>query len=93
MERLSQEQIEAALEDLDGWQQAGDAITRTFRFHDFVGAVGFVNGIAEVAESLQHHPDIDIRFNKVTLVLSTHSAGGLTAKDVELARQAERCAR
>jgi 4a-hydroxytetrahydrobiopterin dehydratase len=92
MEKLTQTQIDAALDDLDGWEQAGDSIARTFRFHDFVGSVGFVNAVAEVAEGMQHHPDIDIRFNKVTLTLSTHSAGGLTGKDMELARQADRCA-
>jgi 4a-hydroxytetrahydrobiopterin dehydratase len=91
MERLTQQQVEAALEDLDDWHQSGDALVKTYRFHDFVGSVGFVNSLAEVAESLQHHPDIDIRYNKVTLTLSTHSAGGLTAQDIALARQADHC--
>jgi 4a-hydroxytetrahydrobiopterin dehydratase len=93
MERLTQEQIQAALEDLPDWQLSGDCLIKTFRFHDFIGSVGFVNSLAEVAESAHHHPDIDIRYNKVTLVLSTHSAGGLTAKDIELARQADHCSR
>jgi 4a-hydroxytetrahydrobiopterin dehydratase len=91
MERLTEQQIAAALEELPGWQHSGDCLIKTFRFHDFIGSIGFVNSLAEVAEGVQHHPDIDIRYNKVTLVLSTHSAGGLTAKDVELARQADHC--
>jgi len=82
---LSQEQIETALGDLEGWNYDGDSLTRTFRFADFVHAVDFVEHLADVAESLQHHPDIDIRYNKVTLHLATHSAGGVTARDVELA--------
>ncbi len=85
MERLSEEQITAALADLPDWQREDDAMVRTRRFSDFVHAIDFVEEVAAVAEELQHHPDIDIRYNKVTLRLSTHSAGGLTAKDVELA--------
>ena len=78
MDTLSQEQIEAALGELDGWGFEGEALTRTFRFADFVHAVGFVEHLAEVAEEQQHHPDIDIRYNKVTLRLSSHDAGGVT---------------
>ena len=58
---------------------------RTFRFADFVHAIGFVEHLAEVAEEQQHHPDIDIRYNKVTLRLSSHDAGGVTTRDVRLA--------
>jgi 4a-hydroxytetrahydrobiopterin dehydratase len=93
MERLSQEQIDAALTELGGWEQHGDVIRKTFRFHDFIGSVNFVDALAEAAEQLQHHPDIDIRYNKVTLTLSTHSVGGLTANDVRLAQLAEHSAR
>jgi 4a-hydroxytetrahydrobiopterin dehydratase len=85
MDTLSQEQIEAALGELGEWGFAGEALTRTFRFADFVHAIGFVEHLAEVAEERKHHPDIDIRYNKVTLHLSTHTAGGVTARDVELA--------
>ena len=70
MDTLSQEQIAAALGELDGWGFEGEALTRTFRFADFVHAIGFVEHLAEVAEEQQHHPDIDIRYNKVTLRLS-----------------------
>jgi len=93
MEKLTQEQIAAALSDLDGWEQQEDAIVRTFRFHDFIGSVNFVNALAEVAEGMQHHPDIDIRYNKVTLRLATHEAGGVTQRDVELAQAADHSAR
>jgi len=85
MGTLDHEQIEAALAELDGWSFRDAALTRTFRFADFVHAIGFVEHLAEVAEERQHHPDIDIRYNKVTLHLSTHSAGGVTMRDVELA--------
>ena len=85
MDTLNQEQIEAALGELADWGVEGDALTRTFRFADFVHSIGFVEHLAEVAEERQHHPDIDIRYNKVTLCLSTHSAGGVTQRDVELA--------
>ncbi len=89
MDTLDQKQIKAALGDLDGWDFDGEALTRTFRFADFVHAVGFVEHLAEVAEERQHHPDIDIRYNKVTLRLVSHDAGGVTRRDVELAEAVE----
>jgi 4a-hydroxytetrahydrobiopterin dehydratase len=85
VDTLNQEQIAAALWDLDGWAAEGEALTRTFRFADFVHAIGFVEHLAEVAEEQEHHPDIDIRYNKVTLRLSSHDAGGVTMRDVNLA--------
>ena len=85
MDTLDKDQIEAALADLDDWRYEDDALTRTFRFADFVHAIGFVEHLAEVAEERKHHPDIDIRYNKVTLRLSSHDAGGVTQRDVELA--------
>ena len=85
MDTLNPEQIKAALADLREWGFEGEALTRTFRFADFVHSVSFVEHLAEVAEERQHHPDIDIRYNKVTLRLSTHDAGGVTQRDVELA--------
>ena len=85
MDTLDPEQVKAALADLGDWAFDGEALTRTFRFADFVHSIGFVEHLAEVAEERQHHPDIDIRYNKVTLRLSTHSAGGVTQRDVELA--------
>ncbi len=92
MDVLSPQQIDTALGDLEGWSYDGSSLIRTFRFADFVHAIGFVEHLADVAESLQHHPDIDIRYNKVTLRLATHSAGGVTARDVELAEAATRLA-
>ena len=85
MDTLTQEQVEAALAELSDWGYEDEALVRTFRFADFVHAVDFVERLAEVAEGRQHHPDLDIRYNKVTLRLSTHSAGGVTSRDVELA--------
>ena len=69
------------------WALDGESITRTFQLRDFKAAMGFVTQVALAAEVADHHPDIDIRWNKVTLVLSTHDAGALTAKDTELAAQ------
>lgn len=66
------------------------AIQRTYQFKDFVTAIAFVNTIAQFAESAQHHPDILIRYNKITLTLSTHDAGGVTEKDFALAAQADK---
>ncbi|HUK77616.1 MAG TPA: 4a-hydroxytetrahydrobiopterin dehydratase [Thermoleophilia bacterium] len=85
MDKLNDQQRDAALERLDDWQAQGDAITRTFKLRDFARAIDFVNAVAEMAEEVQHHPDIDIRYNKVTITLTTHSAGGLTRNDIELA--------
>jgi 4a-hydroxytetrahydrobiopterin dehydratase len=68
-----------------GWTRKDDEITRTFEFKDFNQSMGFTTRVALAAEKADHHPDIDIRWNKVTLTLSTHSEGGLTAKDLELA--------
>lgn len=83
--RLSDEQVEAALAGLPEWAAVGGEIQRTFRFSGFTVAMAFVNRVAEAAEAMNHHPDMLIRYNKVTLTLSTHDAGGLTTKDIELA--------
>jgi 4a-hydroxytetrahydrobiopterin dehydratase len=89
MDTLNQEQIGAALAELQGWGFDGQALTKTFRLNDFAHAVDFVERLAEIAEERQHHPDIDIRYNKVTLHCVTHSAGGVTHRDVELATAIE----
>lgn len=88
--RLSEEEIQAAMPRVPGWERRGDAIVRSYKFADFKGAMGFVNRVAELAEKANHHPDILIQYSKVTLTLSTHSAGGLTDKDFELAAQIDR---
>ncbi|EME65264.1 4a-hydroxytetrahydrobiopterin dehydratase [Rhodococcus sp. GXMU-t2271] len=85
-ELLSDADIEAALADLPAWQRDGNAIVRTVESPSFPDAVALVDRVAEAAEAANHHPDIDIRWRKVTYSLSTHSAGGITASDVELAR-------
>ena len=86
MPLLSQEQIAKELQTLKGWNLVNKEITKTYEHKDFVRAMGFVNSVALLAEKADHHPDIDIRWNKVTLTLSTHSAGDLTEKDFNLAQ-------
>jgi len=78
--------IQAALATVPQWQRSGQVIARTYEFNDFPAAMKFVNAVADLAEQAQHHPDIDVRWNKVTLALTTHDAGGLTEKDFALAR-------
>jgi len=91
MEMLTPEALTAALAALPGWQpvevKGARAIQKQYRFKDFVEAMVFVNRVAEQAEAAGHHPDIEISWNRVTLTLTTHDAGGLTDKDVALARQ------
>jgi 4a-hydroxytetrahydrobiopterin dehydratase len=82
---LSEDQIRSSLEKLSGWSRSGREIRKLFELTDFVHAMAFVNSVALLAERMNHHPDIDIRWNKVTLTLSTHSAGGLTELDFALA--------
>ena len=85
IEKLSEEQIETGLADRPEWTQNGDAIQRTFSFDHFIQAMAFVSRVAERAEAVQHHPDILVRYNKVTLTLSTHDAGGISEKDLAFA--------
>ena len=87
MAKLSPKQIKEALPTVDEWKKRGAAITRTFQFKDFAEAMKFVNQVAKSAEKANHHPDIDIRWNKVTLTLATHSEGGLTKMDFALAKK------
>ncbi len=85
MALLSETQIRDRLARLPGWERRGSEIRRTWTFPDFEGSMAFVNKVAGLAQAADHHPDIDIRYSKVTLVLSTHDAGGLTEKDFDLA--------
>ncbi|HXF10075.1 MAG TPA: 4a-hydroxytetrahydrobiopterin dehydratase [Desulfuromonadaceae bacterium] len=87
MSKLNPADIKSALATVPDWKQNGDLIARTFQFKDFPAAIRFVTAIAEAAEKAWHHPDIDIRWNKVKLSLTTHDAGGLTEKDFTLARE------
>ena len=89
MEKMSEAQIAAALAQASEWSELNGAIQRTFAFKDFVEAMRFVNDVAAQAEKEQHHPDILIRWNKVTLTLSTHDSGGITVKDFELAKRVD----
>jgi 4a-hydroxytetrahydrobiopterin dehydratase len=84
---LPESEIATRLESLEGWNRDGAEIRRQFTFRDFVAAMAFVNAVALRAEAANHHPDIDIRWNKVLLRLSTHSAGGLTDADFALAEK------
>ena len=88
-EKLSEAEIDQRLTAIPDWGSTGANIQRTYQFEDFVGAMKFVNMIAEAAEAAQHHPDIMIRYDKVTLTLSTHDAGGITQKDFDLAARAD----
>jgi 4a-hydroxytetrahydrobiopterin dehydratase len=85
VDRLTDEEIEARLGELDGWEREGDAIRKTFRREDFVDSIRFVDGLVGPAEEMGHHPDLEISWNEVTVTLTTHAAGGLTANDFELA--------
>ena len=86
MELLDDDAIRRELDGVPGWERTGDAIVRSVRLADFRAAMAYVNSVADVAEAENHHPDITIRWDQVTLTLSTHSANGLTAKDFRLAR-------
>ncbi|WP_078278863.1 4a-hydroxytetrahydrobiopterin dehydratase [Mycobacteroides franklinii] len=86
MALLTDDQINAALAELPGWTREGDSLRRAVTFDTFLDGIDAVCRIAEHAESVDHHPDIDIRWRTVTFVLSTHSEGGITEKDVALAR-------
>jgi 4a-hydroxytetrahydrobiopterin dehydratase len=86
---LEDEEIEQRLDELGDWGREEDEIHKTFEFDDFVASIGFVNDVAAMANRYDHHPDIDIRWNKVKLTLSTHSEGGLTSLDFDLANDIE----
>ncbi len=89
MSLVSVDEIEAFLESHSDWGLERKEISRTYIFKDFSESMGFVTRVGLVAEKADHHPDIDIRWNKVTLTLSTHSEGGLTARDLTLADDAD----
>lgn len=89
MPKLTPAKIRAALKEAPEWAEVSGAIQRTFKFKDFAHAMRFVNSVAEAAEADQHHPDILIRWNLVTLTLTTHDAGGISEKDFALAKKAD----
>jgi 4a-hydroxytetrahydrobiopterin dehydratase len=87
MELLSDSEIESRLAELDGWEREGETIAKTFELADFVGSAQFVGKLVEPAEEMGHHPDLTVSWNKVGVSITTHSAGGLTANDFELAQR------
>jgi 4a-hydroxytetrahydrobiopterin dehydratase len=89
MKPLPTPEVKAGLAAVPAWTRARNAIRRTFEFTDFPAAMKFVNAVARAAEKAGHHPDIDIRWNRVALTLTTHDVGGLTALDFELARRCD----
>ena len=89
MAKLAEDQIEQALKELPGWAREGEAIIKTFQFEWFTPAMGFVTKVGLLAERFDHHPDIDIRYKTVRLLLTSHDSGGLTERDVNLANEIE----
>ena len=92
MAKLPDGEIEAGLRRLPGWRREGDEIVKDFELATFPAVIALVGRIADLAEAADHHPDLDIRYNKLHVALSTHDAGGLTAKDLEPASQIEAAA-
>lgn len=86
-ELLDQDDLESALKKHPDWELEGNSLTRVIEFEEFMEGIDFVNDLAEIADEAQHHPDILIQYNKVTLTLTTHDAGGVTALDLELAQR------
>lgn len=89
MALLSDSEIEVRLAELTGWERTGEAIAKTFDRGDFVGSVRFVESLVNPAEAMNHHPDLEISWSKVTVTISTHSQGGLTDADFELAAKVD----
>ena len=92
VKKLSEADIAKALQRLDGWEREGQAIRKLYTFKTFAEGIRFVDRVAVEADANEHHPDIDIRYTTVVMTLSTHSAGGLTTKDVELAAKIDELA-
>lgn len=88
-QKLSDLEIQRALGTLAGWSRRGDTLTKAFTFDKFAKGIAFVDRVAVVADEMDHHPDIDIRYTKVTMTLSTHDAGGITQADLTLAERIE----
>jgi 4a-hydroxytetrahydrobiopterin dehydratase len=90
--KLSDLEIRRGLSALPGWARKGDALTKTYSFARFADGIRFVQQVAEIADGMNHHPDIDVRYTKVTFTLSTHDAGGVTQNDLDLAKGIEQAA-
>lgn len=89
MTSLSDIEIQRGLGSLPGWSRKGDTLQKSYHFATFPDGIAFIGKVATIAESMAHHPDIDIRYTKVSFVLSTHDAGGITTKDFDLAKAIE----
>jgi 4a-hydroxytetrahydrobiopterin dehydratase len=87
MAPLSGTEIQQALQELPGWTQNGNAIARLFEFSTFMKGIEFVNKVAQAAEAANHHPDITINYNKVTMALTSHDSGGVTRRDLKMAEK------
>ena len=85
--KLKTKEIKIKLKELDGWESKYNSIVKTFEFKDFVKSIDFVNKITPLAEEMQHHPDIEIKYNTIGITLSTHDADGVTEKDFKLAEK------
>jgi 4a-hydroxytetrahydrobiopterin dehydratase len=92
-QKLSDLEIQRALGTLGGWSRRADTLTKTYTFERFADGIAFVNRVAKIADEMNHHPDIDVRYTKITTVLSTHDAGGITQSDLTLAERIESVAR
>ena len=88
--KLSDIEIQRELGTLSGWTRKGESLVKTFAFPTFMAGITFVDRVAVAAEKMDHHPDLDIRYTKISVTLSTHSAGGITGNDVALAREMDR---
>jgi 4a-hydroxytetrahydrobiopterin dehydratase len=93
MAKLTEQEIEGRLKGAGGWAREGDAIRKTFSFAKFADGIRFVDRVAVAADAMDHHPDIDVRYTTITMTLSTHSAGGLTVRDFELAAKIDAAVR
>jgi len=91
--KLSDDEVGQRLKALAGWAREGNAIRKSFSFGKFAEGIRFVDRVAVAADAMDHHPDVDIRYTTITMTLSTHSAGGLTGKDFDLAERIEQAAR
>lgn len=92
MPQLSQQEIDSRICNLPRWAIESGELVRTFAFRDFLSSIDFVNQVAKAAEGSGHHPDIDIRYSRVRIALTTHDAGGLTEKDFNLAEEIDKLA-
>jgi 4a-hydroxytetrahydrobiopterin dehydratase len=89
MAKLSDAQVTEKLKSLPGWERHEDGIRKLFRFKEFMDGIAFVNRVAQKAEAADHHPDVLINYTRVTMTCSTHSEGGITEKDINLAHEIE----